>query len=829
MLMIFSGFSVPMVSATDVGPQTCEAPLDVMMVFDRSDSMSYDSWPNPIQPLEDAQVGTVAFIDVLNTGNDQVGLVDFYQYAELTHGLTTDFSAVKDSVNEMWLDGWTNIGAGIDTAHAELMDNGRTDIKKVIILLSDGNPNKPHNSHDAEEFAVAQANQAKADGVVIYTIGWGDDANDSFLEGLASSPSNYYFAPTSAGLENAYMQLAATVCVPENTKPVITLAYPTLDLNVGDVFDPYASHATADDAEDGDITGDVVASSSVNTAIAGDYSVEYNVVDSESLAADQVTLQVHVEALPVYACSDGEDNDSDGLVDYPADPGCEDATDDDEYNDISAETITLVASKIVCDNESDLPNWGADLTPIDANTVDTFMSTHGDVCEVVEWDLQWAPQNEVNPGDNSSAANAPWSTFTGSTTINLADIAGNDSVWVREVWSNGYIPFSGSNTIHNESAEIYCHIDSINYDNYDRVDAPFVADETYYCVAFNVPVAPVYQCSDGIDNDGDSLIDADDIGCWTDPEDAGTYVPTDDDETNTPVVVENAKPVITLAYPTLNLYVGDAFNPYGSHATANDNEDGDITGDINATSSVNTAVVGNYSVEYGVQDSEGLAADPVVLLVYVTVKTVVSGGGGGGSAYFPDVLTITNENVIYLGDGNATVTWNTNLPATSRVVFADNTVPVKGITPLYGYDATNEKNNALLTAHSMTIGGLVDGVDYYFRPVSDKPFASEVVGKEVTYNFTPIVAPVTCNYLLEYIKLGAANNPIEVEKLERFLNEFEGENLAVNGIYEQVDFEAVERFQNKYFSDILEPWNHTAPTGYVYITTKKKINEVFGL
>ena len=35
---------------------------------------------------------------------------------------------------------------------------------------------------------------------------------------------------------------------------------------------------------------------------------------------------------PTYACSNGSDDDGDGKVDYPADPGCTGATDNDEYN-----------------------------------------------------------------------------------------------------------------------------------------------------------------------------------------------------------------------------------------------------------------------------------------------------------------------------------------------------------------------------------------------------------------------------------------------------------------------------------------------------------------
>ena len=125
----------------------------------------------------------------------------------------------------------------------------------------------------------------------------------------------------------------------------------------------------------------------------------------------------------------------------------------------------------------------------------------------------------------------------------------------------------------------------------------------------------------------------------------------------------------------------------------------------------------------------------------------------------------------------------------------------------------------------MLITGLTHGTQYYFRPVSDRSGITEVVGKQVTYTFVQV--PPVCNYLLEYIKLGANNNPVEVEKLEKFLNEFEGEDLPINGIYEQADYEAVKRFQIKYREDILDPWAHNEATGYVYLTTKKKINELY--
>lgn len=66
----------------------------------------------------------------------------------------------------------------------------------------------------------------------------------------------------------------------------------------------------------------------------------------------------------------------------------------------------------------------------------------------------------------------------------------------------------------------------------------------------------------------------------------------------------------------------------------------------------------------------------------------------------------------------------------------------------------------------------------------------------------------TCStvYPTNYIKLGRNNDVEQVKLLEEFLNTYEKESLEVNGIYEQKDFEAVIRWQEKYSNDILKPW-----------------------
>lgn len=82
-------------------------------------------------------------------------------------------------------------------------------------------------------------------------------------------------------------------------------------------------------------------------------------------------------------------------------------------------------------------------------------------------------------------------------------------------------------------------------------------------------------------------------------------------------------------------------------------------------------------------------------------------------------------------------------------------------------------------------------------------------------------------YLTSNIALGKQNNSEEVKKLQQFLNEKEGESLIVDGVYKQIDVDAVNRFQSKYAEEVLHIWGRNEPTGYVYITTRNKINSFY--
>lgn len=91
-------------------------------------------------------------------------------------------------------------------------------------------------------------------------------------------------------------------------------------------------------------------------------------------------------------------------------------------------------------------------------------------------------------------------------------------------------------------------------------------------------------------------------------------------------------------------------------------------------------------------------------------------------------------------------------------------------------------------------------------------------------------APRYClvdDFIADYSRIGAENNPNEVRKLQYFLNSYENAGLAVDGVFGSSTEAAVMAFQAKYADAVLAPWGTTVPTGIVYITTRAQINKIY--
>ena len=103
------------------------------------------------------------------------------------------------------------------------------------------------------------------------------------------------------------------------------------------------------------------------------------------------------------------------------------------------------------------------------------------------------------------------------------------------------------------------------------------------------------------------------------------------------------------------------------------------------------------------------------------------------------------------------------------------------------------------------------------------------VQKNTTPDSTSNTRPSQCSsYITASMKPDQGNDAGQVKKLQEFLKTNEGENIQVSGVFDDVTFEAVKRFQTKYKEDVLLPHGENyAATGFVLETTKAKINQLY--
>lgn len=203
--------------------QQCFAPVDIMLVIDKSGSMNQQDGANT--RLQNAKSAAITFVNNVNFSKDTVGLASFNQLATLNQGLTNNLATITNAINALTASGQTNIGDGIKVGREELIAFGGP--TRAMILLSDGAPNamtlpngslvfcfvNPTSPTNCTIYAVNQSNITKLAGIEIFTIGLGvNNFTENLLKEIATTPSNYFSAPNSSQLEAIYLQIAEEIC-----------------------------------------------------------------------------------------------------------------------------------------------------------------------------------------------------------------------------------------------------------------------------------------------------------------------------------------------------------------------------------------------------------------------------------------------------------------------------------------------------------------------------------------------------------------------------------------------------------------------------------------
>lgn len=92
---------------------------------------------------------------------------------------------------------------------------------------------------------------------------------------------------------------------------------------------------------------------------------------------------------------------------------------------------------------------------------------------------------------------------------------------------------------------------------------------------------------------------------------------------------------------------------------------------------------------------------------------------------------------------------------------------------------------------------------------------------------TSTVSGSCSQYLTGFIKSGQNNDPAQVLKLQAFLIMYEKADIKPTGVFDAATEAATKAFQKTYGADVLTPWGLDAPTGYVYLTTRREVNEIY--
>lgn len=269
------------------------------------------------------------------------------------------------------------------------------------------------------------------------------------------------------------------------------------------------------------------------------------------------------------------------------------------------------------------------------------------------------------------------------------------------------------------------------------------------------------------------------------------------------------------------------------------------------------------------RESDNNMEDNTETLSLLAIEVPTGGGGGGGNGgggsaggtgaggFFntrragdlaPIVVTKT-ANVSELtapGSVDYTVTITNEGPTVYKAVLVDKLLsaatgkPTKesafeigtigaGETVLVKYTMTfNEKTVAGLYANMAQVGAAT----------TDHPGTARMVYSPVAETSLTIHGAVVAEresfldlckqYITKYMRFGSFNDPKEVTKLQTFLKDTEGfTDLEVTGIFDLATRTAVQKFQERYAGEILTPWGIKNPTGYVYYTTQKKVNEIY--
>lgn len=842
--------------------------LDIALVFDSSGSV--DS--TELGQMKNAFKGFIN--ELLPATQTLFSVTDFDDYAQVLQSFTNDTSLLNIALSAPISDGATNWEDGLKKAFGTFDPRTESTHPNLIIFASDGNPtvNNGSGGHntggttDGNDLnnAITVANTIKDSGTRILALGIGGNLNVNNLKAISSNDAVYTsnFDTLSTDLADIAQELCGgTITI---KKLVDT------DGNLSTTNDQFPSsgwefniHSDSINSFEVTETDGFTASKEVdagvykvtetlkegfNKVLAAKCSIgDVNVgtfstpaVEGISVGSNDIVSCVfinHKNEIPVITL-DGPNPHNLLANDGPyVDPGF--SASDLEDGDITSSVV--IGGDVVDTTNVGTYNITYDVTDSDGGVaVQKTRTVHisvppSECADGVDNDGDGLSDYPDDPGcddeDDNDENTPPVITAEVLIILNLGSIFDPLEHATVEDMEDDPEPslIVGGDTVDTSTIGDY----TLTYDAIDSMGATAVQK------VLTVQVRA--QCADTVDNDDpeDDLADSQDPGCHTDgdPENPDSYDPTDNDETNPADVCANLTG-IQLSIPNGLVSVnGDCVPPIPQCSDSADNDEDELidTEDPGCHTDGDPENPDSYDPT---DDDETDLADICVNIdgIQTTLPDGFVLDGNNCVIPQPEAVTVALEaNPSDIDKGqNSELSWTST---NANVCLADwtsatSTSGTQGVSPentttysiSCGNGTATSTDEVTVTVKTPSIvggGGGGGGGGGNSRSGDFAPRGGGIVLSAST-------APTSCSYLRDYMRIDFNNDPLEVLKLQSFLISFEGHNnLSLTGVFDQATYDAVSAFQIKYFNDILEPWGHTTSTGYVYILTKKKINEIY--
>ncbi len=210
--------SVSYFSVTEVeNPQR-----DIYLVIDVSGSMADQS---KITFAKNAATEFVNAFQLDNSSDYRIGLISFEARVNTLAKLTDDPSGLKDAISLLHAEGDTAMGDAIRTADDLFAQETGSDARKTVLLLTDGISNTGMNP-------ITAAQNAKVSGLTIFTVAYGNDADISTLNQIATmTGGKFYKALSGQDLVTTFGNIADVMISPVahyGSRTLILVAIPIL-------------------------------------------------------------------------------------------------------------------------------------------------------------------------------------------------------------------------------------------------------------------------------------------------------------------------------------------------------------------------------------------------------------------------------------------------------------------------------------------------------------------------------------------------------------------------------------------------------------------------